>query len=83
MNRVSQNFKILELLRLLQPLEITHDVIYCDFFQIELKFDEPFYGIAYADFDRASACQVSGRGNLTARLDLPLKGCGTKQVQYT
>uniref|UniRef100_A0A1B6H0M5 ZP domain-containing protein n=1 Tax=Cuerna arida TaxID=1464854 RepID=A0A1B6H0M5_9HEMI len=49
------------------------------FMQIELKFDEPFYGIAYADFDRASACQVSGRGNLTARLDLPLKGCGTKQ----
>jgi len=49
------------------------------YMQIELKFDEPFYGIAYADFDRASACQVSGRGNLTARLDLPLKGCGTKQ----
>ncbi|XP_054270492.1 uncharacterized protein LOC128991541 [Macrosteles quadrilineatus] len=49
------------------------------YMQIELKFDEPFYGIAYADFDRTSACQVSGRGNLTARLDLPLKGCGTKQ----
>lgn len=49
------------------------------YMQIDLKFDEPFYGIAYADFDRASACQVTGRGNTTARLDLPLKGCGTKQ----
>ncbi|KAL1138715.1 hypothetical protein AAG570_008777 [Ranatra chinensis] len=47
--------------------------------QIELKFDEPFIGIAYADFNRASACQVVGRGDYTARLDLPLKGCGTKQ----
>ncbi|CAH1401147.1 unnamed protein product [Nezara viridula] len=47
--------------------------------QIELRFDEPFYGIAYADFNRASACQTTGTGNLTARIDLPLKGCGTKQ----
>ncbi|XP_014251134.1 uncharacterized protein LOC106667600 [Cimex lectularius] len=49
------------------------------YMQIELKFDEPFYGIAYADFDRASACQVSGRGDKTAKIDLPLKGCGTVQ----
>lgn len=49
------------------------------FMQIELKFDEPFYGIAYADFDRASACQVTGRGDLSAKIELPLKGCGTKQ----
>lgn len=49
-------------------------------FQIELKFEEPFYGRAYADFDRSSACTVTGKGNTSARIDLPLKGCGTKQV---
>lgn len=47
--------------------------------QIELKFDEPFYGVAYADFDRNSACMVKGRGFAQAELELPLKGCGTKQ----
>ncbi|XP_050443659.1 uncharacterized protein LOC126847462 isoform X2 [Adelges cooleyi] len=49
------------------------------YMQIELKFEEPFYGRAYADFDRSSACTVTGKGNSTARIDLPLKGCGTKQ----
>ncbi|XP_008545929.1 uncharacterized protein LOC103570101 [Microplitis demolitor] len=47
--------------------------------QVELKFDEPFYGVAYADFDRNSACMVKGRGFNYAELELPLKGCGTKQ----
>ncbi|XP_034823941.1 uncharacterized protein pot isoform X1 [Maniola hyperantus] len=47
--------------------------------QIELKFHEKFYGIAYADFDRHSACQVSGKGATSYKLELPLKGCGTKQ----
>ncbi|XP_026728779.1 uncharacterized protein LOC113494578 isoform X1 [Trichoplusia ni] len=47
--------------------------------QIELKFNEKFYGIAYADFDRNSACQVVGKGALSYKLELPLKGCGTKQ----
>ncbi|XP_047525583.1 uncharacterized protein LOC125063268 isoform X1 [Pieris napi] len=47
--------------------------------QIELKFNEKFYGIAYADFDRNSACQVAGKGATSYKLDLPLKGCGTKQ----
>lgn len=50
-------------------------------FQIELKFEEPFYGRAYADFDRSSACMVTGKGNNSARIDLPLKGCGTRQVR--
>lgn len=49
-------------------------------FQIEMKFNEPFYGLAYADFDRHSACQVLGKGELSYHLELPLKGCGTKQV---
>uniref|UniRef100_A0A2S2PUX2 ZP domain-containing protein n=1 Tax=Sipha flava TaxID=143950 RepID=A0A2S2PUX2_9HEMI len=49
------------------------------YMQIELKFEEPFYGRAYADFDRSSACSVTGKGNNTARIDLPLKGCGTRQ----
>ncbi|XP_030759070.1 uncharacterized protein LOC115884588 [Sitophilus oryzae] len=47
--------------------------------QIDLNFKEPFYGIAYADFDRNSACQVAGKGGLKYNLELPLKGCGTKQ----
>ncbi|XP_046398018.1 proteoglycan 4 [Ischnura elegans] len=47
--------------------------------QVELKFDVPFFGIAYADFDRNSACSVHGNGSLNFRLDLPLKGCGTVQ----
>jgi hypothetical protein len=48
--------------------------------QVELKFNEPFFGIAYADFDRNSACQVAGKGGISYSLELPLKGCGTKQV---
>ncbi|CAH0558697.1 unnamed protein product [Brassicogethes aeneus] len=47
--------------------------------QIDLKFNDKFYGIAYADFDRNSACQVYGNGGLNYKLELPLKGCGTKQ----
>ncbi|KAG7209559.1 hypothetical protein KM043_015637 [Ampulex compressa] len=47
--------------------------------QVELKFEEPFYGVAYADFDRNSACIFKGRGATTAKLELPLKGCGTRQ----
>lgn len=47
--------------------------------QVDLKFNERFFGIAYANFDRNSACQVLGKGDLSYRLELPLKGCGTKQ----
>jgi hypothetical protein len=47
---------------------------------VQLKFKEPFYGIAYSDFDRNSACHTQGAGDITAVLELPLKGCGTKQV---
>lgn len=47
--------------------------------QVELKFNEEFYGIAYADFDRHSPCQVVGKGAHSYKLELPLKGCGTKQ----
>lgn len=45
-----------------------------------MKFNEPFFGIAYADYDRNSACQIRGKGELSYKLELPLKGCGTKQV---
>lgn len=48
--------------------------------QIEMKFNDPFFGLAYADFDRNSACQILGKGELNVKLELPLKGCGTKQV---
>ncbi|XP_066145787.1 uncharacterized protein [Euwallacea fornicatus] len=47
--------------------------------QINMKFREPFYGTVYADFDRNSACQITGNGALKYDLELPLKGCGTKQ----
>nr|CAD7574017.1 unnamed protein product [Timema californicum] len=47
--------------------------------QVDLKFNEKFFGIAYADFNRNSACQVVGKGALSYKLELPLKGCGTKQ----
>jgi hypothetical protein len=50
--------------------------------QVELKFNDHFYGIAYADFDRSSACQVVGKGGISYNLELPLKGCGTKQVGW-
>ncbi|XP_066594273.1 uncharacterized protein pot [Prorops nasuta] len=47
--------------------------------QVELKFEEPFYGVAFADFDRNSACMTKGRGLSNAKLEIPLKGCGTRQ----
>ncbi|XP_045472909.1 uncharacterized protein LOC123679530 isoform X1 [Harmonia axyridis] len=48
--------------------------------QVELKFNEPFHGVAYAHPDRNSPCFVHGAGNLSYKIDLPLKGCGTKQA---
>ncbi|XP_059484363.1 uncharacterized protein LOC132201856 [Neocloeon triangulifer] len=47
--------------------------------EAELKFEEPFYGIAFADFNRNSPCFVSGNGNLTYKIEMPLKGCGSVQ----
>ncbi|XP_053694701.1 uncharacterized protein LOC128742383 [Sabethes cyaneus] len=47
--------------------------------QVELKFNEKFYGTAYANFDRTSACQITGKGDTSYSIELPLKGCGTKQ----
>lgn len=46
---------------------------------MDLKFNEKFYGVAYADFDRNSACQIIGHGDMSYHIELPLKGCGTKQ----
>lgn len=48
--------------------------------QVELKFNDRFFGIAYADYDQNSACKVAGKGDHSYKLELPLKGCGTKQV---
>ncbi|XP_065169499.1 uncharacterized protein pot isoform X2 [Atheta coriaria] len=47
--------------------------------QVELKFNDRFFGIAYADYDQNSACKVAGKGDHSYKLELPLKGCGTKQ----
>ncbi|XP_072935298.1 uncharacterized protein pot isoform X2 [Epargyreus clarus] len=47
--------------------------------QMDLKFNEKFFGKIYADFDRNSACQVVGKGATSYKMELPLKGCGTRQ----
>lgn len=47
---------------------------------VELKFNEKFFGTAYANYDRNSACQITGKGETSYIIELPLKGCGTKQV---
>jgi len=49
------------------------------YMSIELKFRQKFYGIVYADYDRNSACKVSGNGEEKTKIQLPLKGCGTVQ----
>merc|ERR1712165_73309 len=49
------------------------------FMNIKMEFQKPFYGIVYADFDRNSACKITGRGQKQETIKLPLKGCGTKQ----
>lgn len=48
--------------------------------QVELKFNEPFHGVAFAHPNRNSPCNVHGKGGFSYKIDLPLKGCGTKQV---
>lgn len=49
--------------------------------EVELEFKEPFHGVAYADFDRNSACIFKGRGATTAKLELPLKGTSLYRIQ--
>ena len=48
---------------------------------IDLKFQQEFFGIVYAQKDRNSACKTAGKGETTAKIDIPLKGCGTVQVR--
>ena len=50
------------------------------YLNVDMIFDKPFYGIVYADFDRNSACKITGNGETTSNIRLPLKGCGTLQV---
>merc|ERR1712156_1019358 len=49
------------------------------YLNVDMDFDKPFYGIVYADFDRNSACKITGDGATSAQIKLPLKGCGTLQ----
>ncbi|ODN00006.1 Cuticlin-1 [Orchesella cincta] len=49
------------------------------FMHVELKFKDPFYGLVYADYDRNSACYSAGSGDSVTILEIPLKGCGTRQ----
>ncbi|XP_043200056.1 verprolin-like [Amphibalanus amphitrite] len=47
--------------------------------QIDVNFKEPFNGIIYANFDRTSPCTWQGDGETSYHVELPLRGCGTKQ----
>lgn len=47
---------------------------------VKINFSEPFRGIAYADYDRSSPCKFYGDGGRYYEMRMPLKGCGTKQV---
>merc|ERR1719410_534374 len=49
------------------------------FMSVKMEFQNPFYGIVYADNDRNSACKILGSGQKTEKIKLPLKGCGTYQ----
>jgi len=49
------------------------------YLNVDMDFDKPFYGIVYPDFDRNSACKITGDGATSAQIKLPLKGCGTLQ----
>jgi len=49
------------------------------FMNLALTFEQSFYGIIYAKDDRNSACRVEGEGKDKIQIDVPLKGCGTKQ----
>ncbi len=51
------------------------------FMSVKLKFEQAFFGIVYADFDRNSACRIAGNGKTEETIQLPLKGCGTLQVR--
>ena len=63
-------------------LKKTKAVLNCaaGYLNVDMIFDKPFYGIVYADFDRNSACKITGNGETTSNIRLPLKGCGTLQV---
>ena len=52
------------------------------FMNVDMTFDKPFYGIVYADYDRNSACKITGDGATSSNIRLPLKGCGTLQVSW-
>lgn len=46
---------------------------------VRINFTEPFRGVVYADYDKASPCKFFGTGANYYEMRLPLKGCGTKQ----
>ena len=47
---------------------------------VNINFTQPFRGVAYANYDRTSQCRLLGDGQQQYQLKIPLKGCGTKQV---
>ncbi|UYV70782.1 hypothetical protein LAZ67_8000591 [Cordylochernes scorpioides] len=46
---------------------------------VTLDFSEPFRGVTYTDYDRASPCRFFGDGRTRYVLRIPLRGCGTRQ----
>merc|ERR1719273_1529484 len=62
-------------------LKKTKAVLNCSagYMHVGMTFNKPFYGIVYADYDRNSACKITGDGATSSQIKLPLKGCGTVQ----
>merc|ERR1712038_1245016 len=62
-------------------LKKTKAVLNCSagYMNVDMVFNKPFYGIVYADYDRNSACKITGDGQKQTTIKLPLKGCGTVQ----
>ena len=64
-------------------LKKTKAVLNCSagYMNVDMVFNKPFYGIVYADYDRNSACKITGDGQKQTTIKLPLKGCGTVEVR--
>lgn len=50
---------------------------------VKINFTKPFRGVGYADYDRTSPCKFYGDGGQYYEMRIPLKGCGTKQVNIS
>ncbi|XP_076342645.1 uncharacterized protein LOC143242916 [Tachypleus tridentatus] len=47
---------------------------------VTINFTEPYQGVTYTDNNRSSPCKFYGDGRRHYQIQIPLRGCGTKQV---